>query len=145
MWMAPKKSAAKPAAKRSMSDEHKAAIAEGRVQSKAVSNYLDALESNKPKRGRQRTETTITKRLAAIDDLLPSADAVTRLNLRQEKRDLEAELATKDTKVDLSALEKEFVTHAGAYGARKGISYGVWRESGVSPAVLKAAGITRGA
>ena len=30
-----------------------------------------------------------------------------------------------------------------AYGERKGISYATWREAGVSPAVLKQAGISR--
>jgi hypothetical protein len=32
---------------------------------------------------------------------------------------------------------------AAEYGQRKGISYAAWRELGVSPAVLKRAGITR--
>ena len=141
--MAPKKAATK--AKRTMSDEHKTAIAEGRKQAKAVSDYLEALSANKPKRGRQRTPDSIKGRIAKIDDELATADAITALNLRQEKIDLEGELATKSTGVDLSGLESAFVEHASGYGARKGISYGVWREAGVAPAVLKKAGISRGA
>lgn len=141
--MPPKKAATKT--KRTMSDEHKSAIAEGRKQAKAVSDYLEALAANKPKRGRQRTPDSIKARLAKIDGEIEAADAITRLNLAQEKLDLEAELATKSAGVDLSGLEQAFVEHASGYGARKGISYSVWREAGVAPAVLKKAGISRGA
>ena len=142
--MAPKKTAAKAAPKRSMSDDHKAAIKEGRVQNKAVSDYLDALESTKGKRGRQRTPDSIKARLATIDQQLAGASGSTRLNLLQEQEDLTAELAAKQETVDLTSFESAFVDHAAAYGARKGISYAVWRKSGVAPAVLKKAGITRG-
>ena len=34
---------------RTMSDEHKAALAEGRAQGRAVRLYLEAIEANKPK------------------------------------------------------------------------------------------------
>lgn len=139
--MPPKKAASKQ--KRTMSDEHKSAIAEGRKQAKAVSDYLEALAANKPKRGRQRTPDSIKARIAKIEDQIASADAITALNLRQEKIDLEAELASKSATVDISGLEAAFVEHAAAYAARKGISYGVWREAGVAPAVLKKAGISR--
>jgi len=46
-------------------------------------------------------------------------------------------------KVDLSALESEFVKTASKYAQRKGISYAAWRELGVSADVLKKAGISR--
>jgi hypothetical protein len=46
---------------------------------------------------------------------------------------------------DVSALEKEFIKVAKSYSAKKGISYGAWREFGVEPDVLKKAGVTRGA
>lgn len=138
--MATKKTSSK---KRTMSDEHKAAIAEGRAQAKAVSDYLEALAANKPKRGRQRTPETIAARIAAVEEELSGADPLAALNLRQERKDLEAELETKQTTVDVSSFEAGFVAEAAAYGERKGISYKVWRDSGVSPAVLKKAGITR--
>ena len=48
-----------------------------------------------------------------------------------------------DSVKDLSALEKQFVKVAQAYGKRKGISYGTWRAAGVSAQVLQAAGISR--
>ena len=112
--MAPKKTAAKAAPKRSMSDDHKAAIKEGRVQNKAVSDYLEALESTKGKRGRQRTPESIKARLAKIDDSLSTATGATRLTLLQEQEDLTSELASKQETVDLTAVEAAFVDHAAA-------------------------------
>lgn len=126
-----------------MSDDHKAALAEGRTQSRAVRNYLEALDATKPKRGRKRTPDSIKKRLDAIEAEIDSADALSRLNLRQERLNLYAELASGDDKVDLDELEKAFVAAAKPYGERRGISYQVWREAGVSGDVLKQAGISR--
>ena len=128
-----------------MSDAHKQALAEGREQGRAVRQYLEALEAHKPKRGRKRTPDSIQKRLATIEERVGSADPLARLQLVQERMDLQRELAASQQKVDLSALEKDFVGAARAYGDRKGITYAAWRESGVDPAVLKKAGIGRGA
>src|SRR5438067_3615956 len=72
-------------ASRSMSAAHKAALAEGRSQGRAVRVYLEALQANKPKRGRKRTPDSIKKRLASIDAELQSADPLRSLNLRQER------------------------------------------------------------
>lgn len=126
-----------------MSDDHKAALAEGRNQGRAVRRYLEALEAHKPKRGRKRTSESMKKRLDRIDAELANADALKRLQLIQERLDLTAELQAADTKVDLTGLEKEFVSAAAAYSARKGISYAAWRELGVEASVLKRAGISR--
>jgi uncharacterized protein YicC (UPF0701 family) len=128
-----------------MSDAHKQALAEGRDQGRAVRQYLEALEAHKPKRGRKRTPDSIQKRLATIEERVSSADPLARLQLVQERMDLQRELAATQQKVDLSALEKDFVGAARAYGDRKGITYAAWRESGVDPAILKKAGIGRGA
>ncbi len=127
-----------------MSDEHKAALAEGRNQGRSVRRYLDALESHKPKRGRKRTPETMQKRLDRIDTELAGADPLKRLQLVQERLDLKAELDLASEKVDLSGLEQDFVDAAAAYSARKGLSYAAWRELGVEPTVLKRAGISRG-
>jgi hypothetical protein len=126
-----------------MTDEHKAALAAGREQSRHVSAYLDALEAHKPKRGRKRTPDSIKNRLVEIEAALPTATGIKKLELAQSKLDLEAELAAKDVAVDLTELRKNFVKHASSYGKRKGISYGAWREAGVSAADLKDAGISR--
>jgi hypothetical protein len=127
-----------------MSNDHKAALAEGRTQGRAVRSYLQALEAHKPKRGRKRTPESIKKRLDRIEVELAEADALRRLQLVQERLDLQHELASAGAKVDLTELEKAFVEAAGPYSRRKGITYAAWRELGVSPAVLKAAGIGRG-
>ena len=126
-----------------MTDEHKAALAEGRTQGRAVRNYLDALEASKPKRGRKRTADSIKKRLAAIETELNGNDPLKALNLRQERRNLQAELAGMDDQVDLADVERAFVAAAKDYGLRRGISYEVWREAGVPSEVLKKAGISR--
>jgi len=126
-----------------MSDEHKAALAEGRYQGRSVRRYLEALDAHKPKRGRKRTTESMRKQLNRIDAELPSADPLKRLQLIQERLDLKAELDAAGTKVDLTGLEKDFVEAAAAYSRRKGISYAAWRELGVEPAVLKRAGIKR--
>ncbi len=132
-------------AKAPMSEQHKEALALGREQGRAVRRYLEALEAHKPRRGRKRTAESIQKQLEALEEKLAYADPLTRVQLIQERMNLQQELAAKETTVDLAALEEEFVEAARAYGERKGISYAAWREAGVDAAVLKRAGISRGA
>jgi hypothetical protein len=132
--------------KSTMSDAHKTALAEGRNYAKTVGRYLEAIEANKPKRGRKRTADSVKKRLATVESELKDAGGVQRLSLLQERRNLEVELAGMQAGGgDVAALEREFVKVAKPYAQRKGISYGAWREFGVSPEVLKKAGISRGA
>lgn len=126
-----------------MSAEHKAALAQGRSEGKAVRDYLDALRANKPKRGRKRTPESIKKRLDAIDAQLPEADALNELRLVQEKRDLAAELESMGNAVDLNAVEAAFVKVAKSYSERQKISYASWRDVGVEASVLRKAGISR--
>lgn len=133
------------APRKQMTDEHKAALAEGRAQGRAVRGYLEALEAHRPKRGRKRTPETMRARLTAIESTMTSADPMKRLQLAQERIDLDAAIDVAETTVDISALENAFVDAAAGYGARKGISYAAWREVGVSAAVLKRAGIGRAA
>ncbi len=132
------------APRKEMTEEHKAALAEGRAQGRAVRNYLEALDAHRPKRGRKRTPESMRARLATIESSIDSADPMTRLQLVQERIDLAAAIAAAETTIDLSALEEGFVAAAAAYGERKGISYSAWREVGVPAAVLKRAGIGRG-
>jgi hypothetical protein len=127
-----------------MTDEHKRKLARGREQGRAVKTYLDALERHRPRRGRQRTPDSIKARLSAIETELAEVSSLKRLQLVQERRDLEVELAAKSAgAVDLSSLEADFVQHAKPYGDSKGIAYATWRELGVPADVLKRAGITR--
>jgi hypothetical protein len=131
--------------KRSMSAEHKAALAEGRNLSRSVNRYLEALEAHKPKRGRKRTSESVKRQLGSVQDQLKTASGARRLELIQQRRSLEVETAAMQLGApDISALEKEFVRSAKGYSQRKGITYGAWREFGVPPEVLRKAGITRG-
>ena len=126
-----------------MTDDHKAALAVGRTEGRAVRRYLDALEANKPKRGRKRTPDSIQRRLKAIDAELADTDRLNELKLVQERMNLEIELASLDARQDLAELESEFVRVAQPYSARQGISYAAWREVGVPAATLKKAGVSR--
>lgn len=126
-----------------MTDEHKAALALGRREGKAVRDYLEALQANKPKRGRKRTPESIRKRLNEIESEILEADPVKQLRLTQDRLDLQQELATTGNGPNLAALEAEFVEVAKKYGTRNGISYQAWRQVGVDAAVLKRSGVAR--
>jgi hypothetical protein len=127
-----------------MSLEHKQALARGREEGRAVRRYLEAVEHQRPRRGRRRTPDSVSRRLAQVKEKVESADPLTRLHLLQEQTDLEAELARMGAAEDIAALEKAFVKVAKGYGARKGIGYNAWRAAGVPAAVLHKAGITLG-
>ena len=127
----------------SMSDEHKQALAQGRMESKIVRDYLEALRSAKPKRGRKRSPESIQKRLAKIETELASADPLTELLLLQERRDLQDEAESLGSGDDLASAEEAFVKVARTYSERRHISYATWREVGVEAAVLKRAGVPR--
>ncbi len=129
--------------KKGMTDEHKAALALGREQSRAVANYLDALELNKPKRGRKRTLDTVKRQLDEATQALKSASGIAKVELVQRRRDLEVELAAMQAGggPDIAALEQAFVKHAKGYAARKGITKAAFREVGVPADVLQRAGV----
>jgi hypothetical protein len=135
--------AGKRGPKSPMTDEHKAALARGRTEGRAVREYLESLRANKPKRGRRRTVDSINKRLAANDNEVASSDPLTELKLLQERRDLQAELEAKSAATDHAAIEEAFIQVAREYGERQGISYTTWREVGVDASVLSRAGISR--
>lgn len=126
-----------------MSAQHKAAMAKGRQESRAVSRYLEALEESRPRRGRKRTVDTVRRELAEVKSKLEESAGLNRLLLTQQRKDLEAELKRSAPKTDLAALEKEFVKLAQVYGERRGIDYRTWRDVGVPAAVLDKAGISR--
>ena len=133
----------KRTAKTGLSPAHKDALAAGRRQGNAVRRYLVALETNRPRRGRQVSPETLAKRLQEVEERIASADALQRVHLIQQRRDLEERLAAAEEESgdDLATLEAAFVEVAAEYGARKGIDYATWREAGVPADVLKRAGI----
>ena len=129
---------------REMTDEHKAANAKARSENKAVSDYLDALETNRPRRGRKRTADAMRKRLETIAEDLETAAPIRRVQLVQERIDLEKSIVASAETVDTSELEDAFAEVAVSYSGRKGITYSAWREVGVPASTLQRAGISRG-
>ena len=119
--------------------------AQEKANNKAVRDYLDALVTGAPKRGRKRTPDSVKARISAIGEATGNASATKRLGLVQERLDLEAELdaMARAGSVDMGNLEADFIKAASSYGSRRGISYAAWREMGVSATTLKSAGIRR--
>lgn len=128
---------------RSMTPEHKDALAAGRDQGRAVRAYLETMRA--PRRGRQRAARTpeqLRSRIAAVETRLDGADPLTRLLLLQERIDLQGELERGGIgPTDVAQLEETFVGVAARYSERKGISRAAWRAIGVHPKVLDRAGI----
>lgn len=126
-----------------MSEDHKAALAKGRAQGKAVRDYLAALEQDR-KPGRRMDKATIERKIEETKEAIEvEAEPAKRLELIQRRIDLEERLAESTQGPDLEALEQDFIDAALEYSERKGISYPAWRELGVPAATLKAAGIRR--
>jgi hypothetical protein len=126
-----------------MSASHKVALAQGRRESKAIKQYLEALEAGRGKRGRKRTPTSVDARLARIAASLKDATHLHQLELIQEKMNLEAERIKLGVKADLTALENEFVAVAKSFASRRGIQHAAFRAKGVPAEVLARAGIRR--
>lgn len=133
--------AKKKIVERAMSDEHKQALAAGREQGRIVRVYLEALETNKPRRGRRRTAESIAARLEHIESLLEDSEPLARLHLLQERMNLRYELEIMEDTFDIGDLEKAFISVAKEYSERKGLTHSVWREFGVSASVLREAGV----
>ena len=126
-----------------MSDEHKAALAKGREQGRAVREYLAGLSEEK-KSGRRVDPETLSQKITQVQEQIASEpDPAKRVEHIQKRLDLEAQQFDASDGVDLEALEQGFIEAAKEYSDRKGISYSAWREAGVPAAVVKAAGIPR--
>ena len=145
----PRKAAAPAAAtvtkrkSKTMTAAHKEALATGRTEGRAIRDYLEALEAHKPRRGRKRTAATISTRIDTIEAAIDDASPLDRLHYHQELADLRAELENMTADSNVEELEAGFIAAAAGYSERKGISYDVWRTMGITPAVLRAAGIKR--
>jgi len=66
-----------------------------------VRRYLEALDANKPKRGRKRTPESMKKRLDKIQAEIDTAGPLQRLQLVQERMDLERQIEAVGAPVDL--------------------------------------------
>ena len=134
---------ARKKATKKMSDEHKAALAKGREQGRAVRDYLAALNEEK-KPGRRVDPETLAQKITQVQDQIASEpDPAKRVEHIQKRLDLEAQQADASGQIDLETLQQGFIAAAEEYSERKGITYSAWREAGVPAAVLKAAGIPR--
>lgn len=132
-----------PKKKSDMSVAHKKALANGRNEGRVIREYLEVVEATKPRRGRRRTPESIARRLAAIAAELKTADPVTQVRLIQERLNLRTELASMKSKTEVVAAETKFVKVAKSFSERNDITYDAWREFGVTPTVLKRAGISQ--
>ncbi len=138
-----RKPAAKKPVKRQMSDEHKAKLAQGRLEYRVVSRYLEAVAVGKGKRGRKRTPESISMLIARIDQRLATATPIQQLELVQRRMDLVAERERLSARVDLDKLEADFVKVAKSYSTRNAITYSAFRELGVPAEVLRRASVSR--
>ena len=137
-----KKTTKKTAAKKTnMSNSHKEALANGRAEGRVIREYLEIVEATKPRRGRKRTPESISRRLTLIAQELKTADPVTKVRLIQERLNLRSELAGMKSKAEVQAAEAKFVKVVKKFSDRNDITFDAWREVGVSPTVLKKAGI----
>ena len=103
-----------------MSDEHKAALARGRKETRAVKRYLQALGARKP--GRPVTPERLKERIAALGGkIAEEADPLKALEMRQSRLDAEAALAKAEATDDMESLEagfRDLVSHPWFIGGR---------------------------
>ncbi|MEN8233440.1 MAG: hypothetical protein ABFR89_00775 [Actinomycetota bacterium] len=126
-----------------MSEEHKAALAQGRRESKAIKAYLEAVVVPK-RRGRPVTPESLELKIAGLDEKVRMEnDPLARVDLIQARLDAQEALDQMTATIDMSALEAGFVECAASYSERKGITWPAWREAGVPAAILTAAGVRR--
>jgi hypothetical protein len=124
-----------------MSDEHKAALAQGRTESRAIKAYL-AVATAPKKRGRPVTRASLEGRIIALDERVRTEDdPLARVDLIQARIDAQRALDDLETAADLEALEAGFTKYVASYSERKGITWTAWREAGVSAATLRKAGM----
>lgn len=124
-----------------MSDEHKAALARGRAEARAIKAYL-AVATMPKKRGRPVTRSSLEEKIVSLDEKVGTEnDPLARVELIQARIDAQRALDDLGSAADLETLEPGFVEHAASYSDRKGITWTAWREAGVPAATLRRAGI----
>ena len=135
---------AKRGPKRPLTDEHKAAMAEGRRDANAVKAYLAVLRTISRPNQQRRTADEVEAAIQGVAvELADVDDPIAEVKLLQKRRDLRRELDAIKPSKDLKSLEKGFVQVAARYSSRNGIDYETWLEAGVADSTLKRAGLTR--
>lgn len=121
----------------------KDALAEGQ----AVGNYLRALETRQPTSGdgaRRYTPETVRVWLNKARAQLDKQSGTKKLLTFNRIRELEQILGENGVDDKFVELETKFVENAKSFADRHNVVYSAWRDFGVSPEVLKRAGIARG-
>lgn len=146
---APRNTGAEPAEKpatrkgpKELTVSHKAALAQGRENAQVVKRYLESIAKQDRRPGRPRSPERIKAEIKALEKRLEGTDdQLVKLRIRQEIFDLQESLKASAAPGPTKEDERAFIRAAATYSERKGIVYQVWRDCGVSPAVLAAAGI----
>jgi len=126
---------------RVVTEEHKAAMVQGRNESRAIRLYLEAIKEAGG-RGRRLNKAQLEEKLAAtLEELKGNPRPIKKLDLIQQRINLEERIAHAETTFDIEQLEQDFIAVAEAYSQRKGISHQAWREMGVKVSVLRQAKI----
>ena len=127
-----------------MTAEHKRALAQGRAEGRAVRSYLEALDQNRPPARSPAHAGFDREAPEAVEAELADAAAPADCSSSRSAW-ISSASSTGSTPPTTSPASSGFVKVAKGYAERKGISYAAWRELGVSPDVLRKAGIGRGA
>lgn len=123
-----------------MSKEHKAALARGRKEARAVKAYLTAINARSS--GRQSSKETLKSRLEKVNQKIGDTDdPLKTVDLLQSKLDIEKALSSAQEGDDFDAVEADFIKNVKSYSERKGITYTAWREFGVPARTLREAGV----
>ncbi len=127
--------------RRNLSPEVKAARAAARAETRTVRAYLEGLESSA---GARRSRKSPQEEIQAVQAKLQTeSDVIQRLSLSQRLIDAQQRLSEDQGRVDLEALEAEFVKVAKSYAARRKVTYKAWRAMGVPASALSRSGIAR--
>jgi len=127
-----------------MSDEHKAALARGRDESRIVNQYLKAMATTTPRRGRPVNVDALRQELATVEADIAGKTGAAKVVLAQRRMDLRDRIkAFSAPEVDTKALQAAFVSVVGPYSERMGLTAQAWREAGVSRQVLRLGGVPR--
>ena len=117
--------------------EHKAAMTRGKAEATAISDYLEALDARRTHGRRRRGLRNMADRLEKVKSTVDAATPLKRVQLIQERMDLEHDIAILSGEMNIKTQEDAFVDVVEAYSNRKRIEYATWRSLGVPAAVLK--------
>lgn len=130
--------------KRTIDEETKKAMAQGRERSRIVDLYLKALDEHKwLGRGpsQQLDPQELESEIARLEDEKSLARGSAKLFLIQEQNNLKAELNAQNTTGEYRRLEAKFISIVKQFSTERKISYDSWREMGVPVRTLNKAGM----